>query len=256
MTENSEWMAGNALIIAHRGASALAPENTMAAFRAALEMKADAIELDAKLSADGVIVVHHDSTLDRTTSGSGPLRSLSAEELRALDAGSSFGAAFAGERIPTLEEVFQELGESLLINVELTNYATPLDDLPERAVSLVRGYRLEERVLFSSFNPIAIRRTKSIAPEIPIGLLLLPLEPGWVRGLLRAATPYDALHPQQGLATIDLVAREHAKDKPINVWTVNDPERMRELLKLGVDGLITDVPDVAREALRNAGRSF
>ncbi len=255
MLGDTDWRTDRTLIIAHRGASKVAPENTLAAFKEAVQLGADAIELDAKLSADGVIVVHHDSTLDRTTSGFGPVSSRDINELRELDAGMKFDARFAGERIPTLKEVLEAVGDKVLVNVELTNYAHPLDALPSKAISLVRELGLERRVFFSSFNPVALMKAKRIAADIPVGLLLLPMEPRWVRRLLRAYTPHEALNLQERLVCAEEVAREHKMGRVVNVWTVNDAERMRELVDMGVDGLITDVPDQAREALRDGGSS-
>ena len=255
MLGDSDWSPGRTLIIAHRGASRVAPENTLAAFNAAVQLGADAIELDAKLSADGVIVVHHDSTLDRTTSGFGPVSSKTLSELRRLDAGMKFEGKFAGERIPTLKEVLEAVGEKVLVNVELTNYAQPLDALPNVAISLVRDLGLERRVIFSSFNPVALMRAKRIAADIPVGLLLMPVEPRWVRGLLQKVTQHEALHLEDGLVNAEAVAREHANGRVVNVWTVNDAERMRDLVNMGVDGLITDVPDQARKVLLDGGPS-
>ena len=139
-------------IFAHRGASAYAPENTMAAFSLAVHQGADAIELDAKLSADGYVVVMHDDTVDRTTNGTGRVSSLSLAELQKLDAGSKFPPLFKSEKVPTLEEVYETLGRKILINVELTNYSTPMDDLPDKVIALVKKFNLEERVLLSSFS--------------------------------------------------------------------------------------------------------
>jgi len=139
------------LIIGHRGASAHAPENTIAAFQLALKFGADAVELDAKLSADGAIVVIHDQTVDRTTNGQGKISEFSLTEIKKLDAGSKFDLQFEGEAIPTLEEVFEVVGGKLLINVELTNYAMPNDDLPERVAELVKRMKME-MVLFFQFS--------------------------------------------------------------------------------------------------------
>jgi glycerophosphoryl diester phosphodiesterase len=252
MLENSDWKTERPLIIAHRGASGHAPENTMAAFRLAAEQGADAIELDAKLSADGVIVIHHDTTLDRTTSGKGPLYKHLWRDLQSLDAGAKFGDHFAGERIPTLRQVLEELGSKLLINVELTNYVRPWDRLPEYAVDLVKELALEKRVLFSSFNPVALSSIKRIAPDIPTGLLLLPQEPAWIRKLLREKISHQALHLHKKLVSTQIVAREHAKGRPVNVWTVNEIRHMREMINIGVDGLITDFPDTALEVIQES----
>ena len=169
-------------IFAHRGSSAHAPENTLAAFELAIRHGADAIELDAKLSADGHVVVIHDQTVDRTTDGTGKVRELTLAQLSELDAGSYFDIAFRREPIPTLEQVFQAVGYGILINVELTNYASPTDPLPEKVAGLVRKFGLEKRVLFSSFNPLALVRIRRILPEVPVGLLALPgLDGAWAR---------------------------------------------------------------------------
>src|SRR5512145_3196062 len=115
------------LIFAHRGASAHAPENTLAAFELAIAQNADALELDVKLSADGHAVVIHDTTVDRTTGSEGRVKDLSLAELRSLDAGTFFSEKYSGERIPTMEEVFESVGKRILINVELTNSNSPRD---------------------------------------------------------------------------------------------------------------------------------
>lgn len=120
------------ILLGHRGAKNYAPENTLAAFTLALEQGADGVELDAKLSADGVVVVHHDAMLDRTTDGKGPLARHTFAQLRELDAGSFFSEKFRGEKIPTLEEVFETVGKRAVVNVELTNYSTPFDRQKKR----------------------------------------------------------------------------------------------------------------------------
>src|SRR3972149_525582 len=124
-------------IFAHRGSSAHAPENTLAAFELALQQEADGIELDAKLSADQQEDIIHDQTVDRTTHGTGRVRDLSPPALRELDAGSHFDVAFRGELIPTLAEVFEAVGKRTFINIELKNYESPNDPLPQKVVQLV-----------------------------------------------------------------------------------------------------------------------
>ena len=125
------------VIFAHRGASALAPENTIAAFDLALEHHADAVELDVQLTADGHLVVIHDKSVARTTGGVGNVNTMHLEEIKALDAGSSFDARFRGEPVPTLEEVFERYGGKLYINVELKNETSPWNDKPDRVVQIV-----------------------------------------------------------------------------------------------------------------------
>ncbi len=234
------------MVIGHRGACKRAPENTMAAFRLAAETGADAIEFDVKLTADGHVVVMHDQTLDRTTNGSGPVHASTLAEIKRLDAGAHFSESYAGETVPTLDEVLDELGEQLLLNIEMTNYARLWDRLPESVVRLVRERRLQDRVLLSSFNPIALLKAARIAPEIPRGLLVMPSEPRPVRAGLARVVRREALNPHDALVNARMIRTEHGKKRHVYVWTVNDGGRARELLTMGVDGIITDVPDVIR----------
>jgi glycerophosphoryl diester phosphodiesterase len=244
-------LAYHPTIFAHRGASAHAPENTLAAFELAIRQEADAFELDAKLSADGQVVVIHDQTVDRTTDGHGEVRKMTLAALKELNAGSYYDVAYQNERIPTLEEVFIEFGRKTLINVELTNYATPADDLPARVVDLVKKHKLEKHILFSSFNPRALRMTHRLLPEVPKGMLSLPGRSGWLTRswIGRLVVPYEALHPELSDVGAGLVAKVHQKGCRIHVWTVNRPEDMQRLFKLGVDGIFTDDPLLARKIL-------
>lgn len=237
-------------IIAHRGASNYAPENTLASFELALRQGADAIELDAKLTADGHVVVIHDQTVDRTTEGSGRVKEMTLAMLRKLDAGSHFDIAFQGEPIPTLEEVFKAVGQLTYVNVELTNYASKTDELPEKVAALVKRYNLTRRVFFSSFNPIALVRIRRQLPDAPIGLLALPgfngtLARSWVGRLLG----YNSLHPEASDVHPDLVSTAHRRGSHVYVWTVNQAEEMRRLFSIGVDGIFTDDPVLARQVL-------
>lgn len=247
-------------IIAHRGASAYAPENTLAAFKLALQQGADGIELDAKLSSDGHVVVIHDQTVDRTTPFHGKVGDFRLAELRKMDAGSHFDIAFKGEPIPTLEEVFKAVGQLTYTNVELTNYASPTDPLPEKVAELVRQFKLAHRVIFSSFSPIALLRIRRLVPEAPIGLLAPPgTKGGLARGWLGRLLKYHSLHPETADATASLVNRVHRRAGWVYVYTVNREDEMLRLFHLGVDGIFTDDPLLAQSALnefrRVAGRS-
>jgi len=234
------------VIFAHRGASAYAPENTLAAFRLAVEQGAHAIELDAKLTADGEVVVIHDPTVDRTTGGSGLVREHTLAELQALDAGAFFDETFRGERIPTLAEVFEAVGGQVLINVELTNYATPFDDLPFKVAELVQQFGLQDAVMCSSFSPVALRRFHQQLPAVPLGLLVLPGRKGrWMRRLFTPWTPHQALHPALPGLERALVERVHRQGRRVHVFTVNRAEDMRMLCDWGVDGILTDDPLLA-----------
>src|SRR5512139_1882961 len=130
------------IIFAHRGASVYAPENTIAAFKLAIAQQADAVELDVKLSADGQVIVIHDSTVDRTTNGHGKVQDMTLAELKALDAGSFFSSQYAGEKIPALEEVFEAMGKRTFINIELKNHRSHGEDLVETVCMLVKKHQM------------------------------------------------------------------------------------------------------------------
>jgi glycerophosphoryl diester phosphodiesterase len=238
------------LILAHRGASAHAPENTLAAFKLALEQGAHGVELDAKLSADGEVVIIHDPSVNRTTNGQGQVSQLDLTALRELDAGSFFSDQFKGEKIPTLAEVFETIGKRAIINVELTNYKTPRDGLAHKVCELVRRFELQDSVLFSSFLPSNLARTRSLLPDVPRGLLALG---GWIGWWARSFGfnfgDYQALNPGLSDTTPQQIARVHRLKRYVNVWTVNAAEDMRRLISWGVDGIITDDPKLAMEVL-------
>ncbi|MFZ6031533.1 MAG: glycerophosphodiester phosphodiesterase [Chloroflexota bacterium] len=240
-------------VFAHRGASLHAPENTLAAFTLAVQHGADAIELDAKLSADGQVVVIHDQTVNRTTGSHGKVGEMTLAALKRLDAGSCFDAAYRGEPIPTLDEVFEVIGKQTFTNVELTNYASPRDDLPDRVAELVRCHDLAGRVMFSSFNPRALQRAHALLPAVPLGLLALPGPKGWPMRAWpgRLLVPYQALHPEKTDTHGRLVAGLHQLGRRVHVWTVNDETEMRRLFSLGVDGIFTDDPRLAKQVLRS-----
>jgi glycerophosphoryl diester phosphodiesterase len=230
---------------AHRGASGHAPQNTLAAFRLAAEMGADGIELDVHLCADDHVVVIHNGTVDATTDGQGRVRDLTLDALQSLDAGSWHSPRFAGQRIPTLEQVFADVGQRLLINVEIKGELgrRTSGQLEAAVVQLIEAHALVDRVIVSSFFPGSLRWVRKLNPDIPLGFLYsgrvhkrLPL---WFYRLL---VPYDALHPAYDLVDAAYVARAGSKN-PLNVWTVNDEADLRRMCELGVTGIITNYPD-------------
>ena len=238
------------VVFAHRGASAHAPENTIPSFELALTQGADAIELDAKLTSDGQIVVFHDATIDRTTEGTGRLAQKTLAELRSLDAGSFFSDQFRGTKIPTLEEVFEAVGKKIFINVELTNYATPRDALVEKVCALVRKHGLEKSVIFSSFFVSNLRQAQRFLPDVPRGLLALDGWMGaWARSFGFSFGNYAALHPYLTDVNAQQVSRVHQLKRRIHVWTVNKPEDVARLNSWGVDGIFTDDPQLALQVI-------
>ena len=242
------------IIFAHRGASAQAPENTIAAFELALKQQADAIELDVKLSADGQVIVIHDETIDRTTNGRGKVKDMTLAELKALDAGSFFARDFAGEKIPTLEEVFEAVGKHTFINIELKNYRSRRDDLVELVCMLVKKHQMQKRVMFSSFFPTALSKARSYLPGAPRGLLALNGLLGvWARSFGFSFGKYDALHPNLQGFTQQEATRVHRLKRRVHVYTVNQEEDMRRLFKWSVDGIFTDDPQLAVKVRAGSG---
>jgi len=237
-------------IFAHRGSCAYAPENTLAAFNLALDQHADGIELDVKLSSDGHVMVMHDDTVDRTTNGTGQVKSLTLPELKKLDAGSKFSPLYKSEKIPTLSEVFETVGRKIFVNVELTNYSSPVDDLPDKVISLVRKYSLETSVMLSSFNMIGLIRARNLLPKIPMGLLTFP---GYAQITLRSRLvrfgPLLALHTAHSDVTLNLIQTAHQTKCRIHAYTVNQPDIMQQLFTAGVDGIFTDDPILAHKVL-------
>jgi glycerophosphoryl diester phosphodiesterase len=236
-------------IFAHRGASAYAPENTIAAFELAIHQGADAIELDAKLSSDQHVMVIHDQRVDRTTNGMGLVNELTLNELKELDAGSKFDESFSGEKIPTLSEVLEAIGTKTFINIEITNYSSPWDQLPEIIAETIKHYNLTHRIICSSFNPIALRKFRRLLPEVPLGLLSTPGLSGFGSRLSGRWMSIQALHPAVQDTNKKLINRYHKYGVRIHAYTVNDLAKMKQLIQWGIDGFFTDDPILARQAL-------
>ncbi|GAB4151647.1 MAG: glycerophosphodiester phosphodiesterase family protein [Candidatus Promineifilaceae bacterium] len=231
----SDWFTlPSPLIIAHRGASADAPENTLAAFALAQEQGADGIELDVMLSADGLPVVIHDDTLDRTTTAQGPVAARTAAELADL-------------HVPTLDDVFLAFGPSLLYNVELKLYSWRDRGLEAAVADRIAAYHLESRVLVSSFHPACLRRARQhMTRTIPLALLH---HTRWLR-VAHHLLAMEAVHPDYKLVDAAYMAWAKARGYQVNVWTVDDPTAARRMLDLGVHAIITNRPRFLRQQLK------
>lgn len=231
------------MVFAHRGASLYAPENTLSAFNLAIEQGAHGVELDVKLTADGVPVVIHDQTVDRTTNGHGKVNELTLDNLKQLDAGRLFSDKYPGVQIPTLDEVLEDIGKRIIVNIELTNYATPNDDLVPRVVKIVQAHGLENQILFSSFLGRNLRIASVLCPQVPVAILCLPGFPGILnRSTLLTKTSPEIIHPYLRDVRKDLVDREHRRGRRVHTWTVNQEKDLEFVLGCGVDGIFTDDP--------------
>jgi glycerophosphoryl diester phosphodiesterase len=220
---------------AHRGASAEAPENTLAAFRRALEVGADGIELDVHLAADGVPVVIHDATVERTTDAVGLVADWRADELATVDAGRWFAPAFAGEGVPTLAEVLKLVAGRLRVNVEIKAAAV----VPALLALLPRFPETE--VILSCFDRAVTAQLRRADPHLP--LAVLAEGPSWHRLIPEAvALRASALHLHAGMVTRPLMGAARAAGLPVYVWTVDDAGEARTLIRAGVSGLFSNDP--------------
>jgi glycerophosphoryl diester phosphodiesterase len=212
----------------------------MAAFRRALEIGAHMIELDVQLTRDDAVVVLHDDTLERTTTGLGPVGALSLARVRDLDAGAWFGAAFRGERVPTLDEVLAAI--PLPVNVELKPVGPVAARLAERALAVVQAAGALERVVFSSFDSPAVEALRAASPEAVIGIL-------WSRDPVPAGLAFArrvgarALHLRKAAASARAIAAAADAGLQTRVWTVNARDEFVRLVAAGASGIFTDYPE-------------
>jgi glycerophosphoryl diester phosphodiesterase len=239
---------GRTLVFGHRGAKAYAPMNTLPAFELAFQQGADGIELDVHFSKDRELVIIHDFTVDATTNGHGRVRNMTLAQLIELDAGSWFGEAFQGVCIPTLGEVFKAVGKKLFINVEIKVEVSPTEGLEQAVAERIARFDLQKCVIVSSFDLPVLERFRQYMPDVPIGFLhSTVLDEAEKRNLLDL--DFEAVHPHHALIDDAYMGWAKGNGFRVNTWTVNDPARAVELHNLGVDGIITDNPDVILSAL-------
>jgi len=240
------------MVVAHRGFSSIAPENTLIAYRKAIGAGARLAECDVQLSSDGVPVLMHDETLKRTTGVDRPVGDLTAKELQALDAGAWFGAAYAGVRIPTLAQALAEIAPQLRFVIEIKGEA--MADAVARVVA-ASPVAPEDLMIFS-FHLAAVTRIAQLEPLLPTTWLLETVPTGAVgrREVIRRAlrARVSALGMSHKRVTAEMVRAAHEVGLPVFTWTVNEESDMRRMIALGVDALISDRPDAA---LALVGRS-
>jgi len=229
-------------VIAHRGASRTAPENTLAAFRLASRLGASWLEFDVSLLGDGTPVLHHDATLDRCTDATGPLGRLVAADLAGIDAGGWFGAQYTGEPLATLAQALDLIGElGLSANLEMK----PHNAAPEpiaRAVAEALGSRpwARARILVSSYRPGALETLRRLMPDQPLAVLYKDPPAGWPEVL--AALGACSLHIRHQYLTREILARARAHGVHVRVYTINEPARMAPFRAAGLTGVFTDHP--------------
>ena len=245
------------LVIAHRGDSAHRPENTLASFASALEVGADLVEFDVQLTRDGAVVVIHDATLERTTSGRGDVRGLDLAEVRAVSAGfpKHFGTAYAGERVPVLAEVLGLLRDRARVMVEIKPDSVTDDadsGIEARTVEQVRRAGMEGDVALLSFSRRALLRCRDLAPEIARGHLFYRAAPGEVLAGARAVST-DLVMPEKGMLSDDLRDRAREAGLKVATWVVDDPAELPSLARFELYGIGSNRPGVLLEAIREGG---
>ncbi|MCS1350575.1 glycerophosphodiester phosphodiesterase [Mechercharimyces sp. CAU 1602] len=235
-------------VYAHRGFSAQAPENTMGAFRAAIEAGADGIELDVQLTRDGEVVVIHDDTVDRTTDGRGEVSALSLLELQRLEAGSWFAQEFVGEKIPSLRDVLALVSQhGLELNIELKSSLARDSELEQKVLAQVKEFDWLEKTIFSSFQHERLKRLL----RIEAGVSTAPL---YMAGFLKPwrycqQEGFTSIHPYYMGVQEEVVTGCHQHGIKVRTYTVNEEEWMKRFIHLGVDAIMTDHPDRLRKLI-------
>lgn len=240
-SELSEELLIETEITAHRGSSRTAPENTIPAIEAAVEEMADSVEIDVQMTADGVVVLGHDASLKRVAGVNRSIASMTFEELEKLDVGSWFSSEYAGTRIPSLSEVLELCSQKTSLNIEI-KYVGKNSELPEKTAEMVREYGMENQCVITSTNLSYLKRVKEALPEIRTGYIISA-----AYGNFYSSEDVDFISIRSGFVTSALMQNAHEQGKAVYAWTANTKSELERLTLLGVDGIITDRPVLARE---------
>ncbi|WP_455661490.1 glycerophosphodiester phosphodiesterase [Pradoshia sp.] len=236
-------------IVAHRGASGYAPENTIAAFDLAVKMKADYIEIDVQRTKDGKLILIHDTTVDRTTDGTGKVGDLTYKEIRRLDAGSWMSEKYKGEKVPTFEEVLKRYKGKIGILIELKSPEL-YPGIEGEVAKLLKAYHLDkprnEKVIVQSFNFDSMKEADQLLPRIPIGVLINKTADTTDAAIEQFSAYAEYYNPSYGLVTAELVTKAHEEGMKVQSWTARSRETVQFLLEMKVDGIITDYPDYVK----------
>ena len=237
---------------AHRGASGYAPENTLEAFKQAMKMGADGVELDIQMTRDGELVVIHDETIDRVSGESGWVKDWTLSELKKLNVSKHMKGYEKRTRIPTLEEVLEILKNTeMTINIELKNSIVPYTGMEERLMWLLSEYDMNDRIWCSSFNHESILRVKQLMPEMKCGLLFCDVIVNAAQ--YAAELGVEAVHPAvYHMADSQYIRKAHHEGLAVHVWTANSKEDMKLLIDREADAIITNYPDLALEMLKRS----
>lgn len=237
-------------VVSHRGGSLFAPENTLAAIDLSLQAGVDCIEIDVQLSADNVVVVIHDETLDRTTTGKGKIASMKFSQIREADAGVDFSDAFQGEKVPALYEILERVGGKAMLLIEIKNPGNIYQGIEVQIAEIIHKYNASSWCVIQSFNPDDLYRMHQADPLIKLGLLRV--FPG-LRKLKKDKELLPILseiNVYYRFASRINVRKIQKMGKKVRVWTVNSEHYMKQMIRNNVDGIITDDPLLLLETLK------
>ena len=240
-SELSEELLIETEITAHRGSSVTAPENTIPAIEKAMEEMADSVEIDVQMTSDGVIVLGHDASLKRVAGVNRSIASMTFAQLEQLDVGSWFSKSYEGTRIPALSEVLELCSQKIGLNIEI-KYVGKNSDLPEKTAEMIKAYGMENQCVVTSTNLPYLRRVKEVLPEVRTGYIISA-----AYGNFYSSEDVDFISIRSGFVTSALMQNAHEQGKAVYAWTVNSKSELERLTLLGVDGIITDRPVLARE---------
>jgi glycerophosphoryl diester phosphodiesterase len=231
------------VVSGHRGASGLAPENTMAAVRKAMQLGATMTEIDVHLTKDGHVVLMHDDSLHRTTNGRGLVAEKTVDEIKKMDAGSWFDKAYAGEPVPTLDEVMDLVRGKMKLNIEIKISGLE-PDIAERTIAVIHENEFSDQCVITSFDRATIEKVKVLAPDIRTGWIFSKIPGPEIFG-----GTWEVLSVNYKSVTPEFMEKARAANKQVYVWTVNKPAIMKRMIQLGVDAILTDYPDRLIEVL-------
>jgi len=243
-------------IIAHRGSNKYAPQNTLPAFKKAIEENADGFETDVHLTKDGRLIICHNYTIDATSDGRGEITSFTLGEIKKFDFGSYFSVEFKNTRAPTVDEFLELVGPSSgeIINIELKSPKEKETGIVKKTLDSVKAHGLLDRCLISSFDPRLLKEVKELDPRCKTGLLYPTVQ---LASMARAFDPFptaklikaDAIHPMDSTVTAAVIKRAHRLGMKVNVWTVDSEKKAKSLADMGADGIITNCPGKIKTAL-------
>lgn len=239
------------IILGHRGALGYAPQNTMASFKKAVEQQCDGVETDVQLTKDNELVIFHDWDVSYNTNGEGLIKDLSLDYIKTLDAGGGFEGKYAGERVPTLEEVLDFLPRSMILNIEIKSMADDIRGIEEKVISMLEKKDRIKNTVISSFNHDVLKRIRNISRDVEIALLYIAYLSNPIEYMDNNGFNIYSCHPKIEYVNKEMIRLFHERNVKVIPWIINDPESIKKCLEYGADGITTDSPLKTKEYLNN-----